>query len=151
MKTFRDNQGRPWELAMTIGAAKRIRSRLGVDIMALHDGTPPLVERILGDLALQVDLVYVCIEPQVRAAGITDEQWAESMGGGPMAEALEAFWQEIIDFFRPGRPGTAEMARTALEMVRLRQLAAASVGQSLRDGPPSTSSPGSPAAAAPTA
>jgi hypothetical protein len=153
MKTFRDTTGRAWDLAVTIGTLKRIRSRLSVDLFSMHLGTPSLAERLVEDVALQVDAIFICIEPQARAAGVTDEQWAESMGGDAMAAAVDAFWEELIGFFLASRPGTAELARAARTAVRTRQLTSVLVAEAMRTTPgePSTGSPGSHAAEIPPA
>jgi hypothetical protein len=145
MRSFKDNAGRTWDLAVNVATIKRIKGRIGVDLTALADGEPPLVQRLTGDMILQVDCIWAAIEPQARGAKITDEQWAESMGGEPMAAAIEAFWQEVVDFFRPSRPGLAALAGMTGAVAAARQnLAAELVDLVATPGALSTSSPESP-------
>ncbi len=159
MHSFKDNAGRTWDLAITVGTVKRIQGRLDVDLTALADGEPPLIRRLMGELILQIDAIWVAIEPQAKAAGVSDEQWVESMGGEAMAAALDAFWADLRDFFRPSRPGLAGLAQNAAELVNARQALAAEladlcVPKLAAPGTPSTGSPASPDAtptAAPSA
>jgi hypothetical protein len=142
MRSFKDALGRSWDLAVNVGTIKRIKGRVGVDLTCLADGEPPLVQRLTADMILQVDCIWAAIEPQARAAAVSDEQWAESMGGDAMAAAIEAFWQEVVDFFQPSRPGLAALAGTTGRLAAARQNLAAEVAGLLATlGPSSPSSP----------
>ena len=133
MRTFRDNEGRTWTVDLTIGAANRVRTLLGVDLLALTDGEPRLIDRLTNDLALQIDVVFALIRPQVEAAGLTDEQWAASMGGEAAAKAIAVFWEELLDFFHPLRPAMEMLARAARQAVEARQQLAAAIGAAVLD------------------
>ncbi len=112
MRTFTDNAGRTWTLSLSFGAVKRVRGLLDVNLLELDKGEPPLLTRLGTDPILLVDVIFAVIKPQADGLGVTDEQWAESMGGEAMLAAQKAFYEEVADFTRSqGRP---DMAKAAL-------------------------------------
>ncbi len=112
MRTFTDNAGRTWTLSLSFGAVKRVRGLLDVNLLELDKGEPPLLTRLGTDPILLVDVIFAVIKPQADGLGVTDEQWAESMGGEAMLAAQKAFYGEVADFTRSqGRP---DMAKAAL-------------------------------------
>ena len=112
MRTFTDNAGRTWTLSLSFGAVKRVRGLLDVNLLELDKGDPPLLTRLGTDPILLVDVIFAVIKPQADGLGVTDEQWAESMGGEAMLAAQKAFYGEVADFTRSqGRP---DMAKAAL-------------------------------------
>jgi len=151
MRTFADSKGREWHIDLTVGEIKRIRSRLGVDLLCLLEGDPPLVNRLRDDLELILNLVYAAIEPQAEAAGVDDIEFGQSLDGPTAAAAIEAMWGAVLDFFRPLR---LEVAAAAERVMILRQLAAqmlaeADAEQAAGLGEPSTE-PQEPLALTPT-
>ena len=111
MKTFSDNAGRTWTIDLTIGAAKRVRDLLRIDLLAplvvkrrkRPDGsvrkTLPLVTRLQLDVVALIDVIYVLIKPQADAQGVTDEQFGQALGGEAACAAHEAFMGEWRGFF----------------------------------------------------
>jgi len=112
MKTFTDNAGRTWTIDLTIGAAKRVRDLLKIDLLAPlvvkrrkgADGrvrkTLPLVTRLQLDVVALIDVIYVLIKPQADAQGVTDEQFGQALGGEAACAAYEAFMGEWRGFFQ---------------------------------------------------
>ena len=100
MKTFADTTGHSWQVAITLDAVRRVRDLLGVDLMDLTTGEPPLLTRLGTDIVLLCDVIFVVVKPQADAAGVTDAQFGAALGGDTIAEAAEAFWGELADFFR---------------------------------------------------
>ena len=100
MHCFTDTAGRKWELSLTIGAAKRVKGLLAVDLLDLAGGTPPLITRLHTDTMLLVDVIFAVLKPAADAAGVTDEQFGEALGGDAAWNAYQAFTAEIEDFFR---------------------------------------------------
>ena len=107
MRTFKDNSGRTWTVELNVHQMKRIRARLGVDlvnVIALDAGGKvkvDLVDRIANDPCLLVDILWVCVEEEAKAAGVTDEQFGRSLVGDSIETATAAFLDELVDFF-PG-------------------------------------------------
>ena len=100
MHSFTDTTGRTWELSLTIGAAKRVKGLLDVDLLDLSGGNPPLITRLHTDAMLLVDVIWAILKPDAEARGVTDEQFAECLGGDAAWNAYLAFTAELEDFFR---------------------------------------------------
>ena len=79
MKTFTDNTGRVWMLAVNVGAIKRVRALCGVDlnsIIELDEKNKPsakLLERLSTDPVLLVDVLYAVCKADCHQKGVTDE------------------------------------------------------------------------------
>ena len=57
MKAFEDAKGRRWELSLTIGSAKRVLEKLGVNLLEPEGGEPPLLTRLGADAMLLCDVL----------------------------------------------------------------------------------------------
>lgn len=127
-QAFRDNTGREWSVEMTIGAAKRVKRTLdGVDLLALHEGEPPLLTRLDLDLELLVNVIYVLVKPQADAAGVSDEAFGEALGGEAILAAHDALMEALADFFRG-------LARTHLATAIQKQRALTARAMDVADG-----------------
>jgi hypothetical protein len=127
MKTFSDNAGRTWTIDLTIGAAKRVRDLLRIDLLAplivkrrkRPDGsvrkTLPLVTRLQLDVVALIDVIYVLVKPQADAQGVTDEQFGQALGGEAACAAHEAFMGEWRGFFHELRREAEAKVGTAID------------------------------------
>jgi hypothetical protein len=97
MKTFTDNAGRTWTIALNIDTARRIKSLADVDIMGFVEGD--LLERVLRSPLLLFDVVYAACREQADAQHVTPEDFGKAMGGAAIVAAREALVAEIVDFF----------------------------------------------------
>lgn len=107
MHGFRDCHGRNWSIRVDVGAVKRVRSALGVDLMQVaerktRDGgrEPGVLERLASDPVLLVDVIYVLCRDQAQAAGVTDEEFGSAMAGDALEAAVNAMLGAIVDFSR---------------------------------------------------
>ena len=150
MKTFTDNAGRAWTLALTIDAAKRVKSLLDVNLLELEAGDPPLLTRLGTDVILLCDVIFALVKPQADAAGVSDEQFAAALGGETILAAQTAFYEELVDFFR--KLGRGDLAKAVDAQRRMIDLAVARIETRIDRldleaavestlGEPSTSSP----------
>ena len=103
MRTFRDNAGRNWNLALNVWTVKAVRDLLGVDLLDLGADRPAgheknLLLRLIGDPVLLVDVVYVLCKDQADAAGVTDEQFGRAMAGDVIDQATKGFLEDLADF-----------------------------------------------------
>ena len=121
MRSFKDNQGRSWQIALNVYEMKRIRALLGIDLVNVitldKDGAVKvdLVDRIANDPCLLVDILWVCVEDEAKAAGVTDEEFGRSLAGESIEEATRAFLDELVDFF----PGAKRLfLKKAVELSR---------------------------------
>jgi hypothetical protein len=127
MKTFTDSAGRVWTLQVTVSSIKRVKSLAGVNLCDLNDGEPPLIARLESDLILLFDVIFSLVKPQADAAGVTDEQFAQAMGAPAAGQAVQAFWEELVDFFQSARPLVAELILAGRELREARTAALAAL------------------------
>ncbi|MEZ6233410.1 MAG: hypothetical protein R3B68_04400 [Phycisphaerales bacterium] len=98
MRTFTDNQGRPWSVEITVAAIKRVRGLAGVDLMEVLDGSNGLIEKLVRDPVLLCDVIYAACKPQADERQISDEAFGASMAGDAIEHATAALLEELVDF-----------------------------------------------------
>ncbi len=101
MKTFTDNTGRTWSIAINVGAVKRVRSGLDVNLLDAVEGK--LIERLVSDPVLLCDVIFALCQHEAEACGITDEQFGQAMAGDAIDSATSALMEELVDFFPSGK------------------------------------------------
>lgn len=128
MKQFCDKTGAAWRIDLTFGAVLRVRQRDGqldlLDPTLQIDGQPLQVALSL-DLVRFWGLLWLLVEPQAIAMGVTAEQFGELMAADCLVTAQAAFFDEWRDFFRSLRRPDAALAvetqartqETALKLV----------------------------------
>lgn len=98
MKTFTDNTGREWAIDLTIGAAKRLKSLLNVDLLNFAR-----FQDTIGTLTTDRDVfcsaLFCLVQAQANAKQIVEDAFWDSMNGDTLDAAIEAFVQELIAFF----------------------------------------------------
>lgn len=104
MRKFTDAAGRTWDVVLSIGALKRVRDQLQVNLLDLEDGK--LLDRLASDPILLVDVIFVVCSKQAEKAGVTDEDFGEAMIGETLDSATAALMEEIIESFRDPRRRT---------------------------------------------
>lgn len=113
---------RPFEFAITIGTAKRLRSLLGIDLLkptSERDGIP-LVSALFTDIELFVDVLYVLVTAAPGASSLEPEVFAHELPDA-WQSARDAFFQEWIDFFR--RAALSDKAATVVKQLEVLQAA----------------------------
>ena len=107
MRSFIDSQDRTWILSVTVNTIRRVRDLVGVDLMTLitgdAKGQPEQLEKLAADPVLLVDTLYAIIKPQADEAGVSDQQFGESLDGDVLDCAITALLEATIDFFPKGR------------------------------------------------
>jgi hypothetical protein len=119
MSSFRDSTGRLWEVDITIAAVKRVRSLVGIDLLALAEGDPPLITRLATDIALICDALYAVVKPQADPLGVSDEDFGESLAGETISHAYDAFWESLTDFTRGHNPAVVTAIERQRQIVRM--------------------------------
>lgn len=94
MKTFKDNAGRTWTIAVTVDAVKRVRDLLKEDLLDVEN----VLKRLMVDPILLCDVIYCVCKPQADAEQISDVQFAQAMAGDAIAHAKTALVEEIVNF-----------------------------------------------------
>ena len=138
MKTFTDNTGRTWEVALHLRQMKRVRDVLGGDLVnvisATKDGgvSTDTLERVANDPILLVDILWVLCEGQAKASGVTDEDFGSSLAGESVEDATRAFLDELVDFF----PGARRLyLRKAVDLARKYERESAEVLEKVLESP----------------
>ena len=101
MRTFNDNAGRTWTLAINVDAVRRVRSIVNVDLLKAVEGK--LIEKLVGDPILLCDVIYVICKPEADQRSITDEDFGRSMAGDAIDHATTSLLEELVDFFPKSR------------------------------------------------
>ncbi len=105
MKSFTDNAGRVWTLAVNVAAIKRVRALCGVDLNSIiemdaaNQPSAKLLERLSTDPVLLADVLYAVCKPECDSKNVTDEEFGAAMAGDSIEHATAALLDEIIDFF----------------------------------------------------
>ncbi len=96
MRTFTDNAGRTWTVAINVDAIKRVRDLLNVDLLEILDGK--LIEKLYRDPVLLCDVVYAACKPEADAKGVSDEDFGRAMAGDAIEHATKALLEELVGF-----------------------------------------------------
>jgi hypothetical protein len=96
VKTFNDNAGRTWTIAINVDAIKRVRSLLDVDLLEIVEGK--LIEKLIRDPVLLCDVVYAVCKPEADAKGVSDEDFGRSMAGDAIEHATKALLEDLVGF-----------------------------------------------------
>jgi len=95
MQTFTDIHGRTWTVNITIGTVKRVKQRLGIDMLKEVE----LFLKQIQDIITLCDVLYVVCQDEADKHGITDEQFGGSLAGSAILQAKEALMEAYMAFF----------------------------------------------------
>lgn len=95
---FNDQLGRVYECNVTLATAIAFK-KLGVDLMQTFDGK--LWEQLAGDPELLVNVLAESVRGSLTAMNITDQSFAEALGGDSLEAATVALRDAIADFSPP--------------------------------------------------
>ncbi|MBL8818706.1 MAG: hypothetical protein JNL58_21945 [Planctomyces sp.] len=115
MHTFTDTQGRPWTITLNVDAIRRVRSVLNINLLEAIEGK--LLERLITDPVLLCDILFVVIQPETIAKGISDEDFGRALGGDVLEAATTALLEELVDFFPSAKRAVFRKA-----LIKLKQL-----------------------------
>jgi hypothetical protein len=167
MKEFRDDQGRPWMVAITVAAAERVRGLVTVDVtedVEQSDGTvsrqtrkAPLdiidtssIANTLQILRSQYgtvgEVLYAICRKQCEDKKISREDFLDGLRGDAIEAGVKAIEEELVDFFPPrlrkmvGLLATKmdEVAAEMLDQAEARMQAATTASLLEQSGTPST-------------
>jgi len=113
MASFTDNKGRVWHVNITVGDCRTVKQMTGVDLGNLLANEFAELNRLLGDIVLMVDVIYVCCKDEADANEITDVEFGQSLAGDSIEAACNAFIEAYADFC-PSRQGQILRNLTAM-------------------------------------
>jgi len=116
MKTFNDNAGRTWTLAINVDAIKRVRDLVKVNLLEIADGK--LVDRLVSDPILLCDVIYALCKPEADQRTISDSQFGAAMAGDAIDQATTALLEEVVGFFPQARRKVLAKAMAKLKTLQ---------------------------------
>ena len=107
MASFKDTQGRVWDVAVNLGQLMKVKSRLGLclvdlsaeDVAAKRSESD--LKRLSGDVELSINLLYVLCEKQCQERDVGDEAFGLTLDLDAWADALAALKEELTVFTLP--------------------------------------------------
>lgn len=97
MRSFKDENGKPWTLSINVGTVKKVRGLAKVDLLDLRDGN--LFSELSSDPVKLGDVLWVLCEDEAKAAGIDEIAFGRALAGDALEAATTALLEEIVDFF----------------------------------------------------
>jgi hypothetical protein len=125
MKTFQDAAGRNWTIALNLGSALAVKDKLGIDLLQPEAGDPPLLTRLGIDELLLGEVLCALLAEQFETHKVTAADVRSGFDGGTLLRAQQAFYEELVDFFR--QRGRMDRAKAVETQMRLIQAAVAAV------------------------
>jgi len=77
MKTFNDNAGRTWTVAINVECIKRVKTLLSVNLLDAIEGK--LIEQLVSDPVLLCDVIYAICKPEADTKEVSDEEFGRAM------------------------------------------------------------------------
>ena len=152
MREFRDDQGRPWHVSLTVSSAARVRDLVRVVPPPRTADEPAPTEPVPFDLidageiarTFQIlrsnfsalgETLYALLLPAIEKAGLTKEQFLDGLRGESLEHGGVAVEEELIGFFPPRLRGVvtslaARMTELAAEVTRQAEAALRTPGAS---------------------
>ena len=107
MREFKDEEGRPWRVALTCSSVGRVRDQVVVDVddqkklfkiddVATLDATLRILETQPMVLA---ESLYAILCKQIEEKGLTKEQFFDGLRGDALDAAMKVLVEELVDFF----------------------------------------------------
>ena len=130
VKTFIDNAGRTWTVAINVDAIKRVKSLLSVNLLDAVEGK--LIEQFITDPILLCDVLYVLCKPEADARAVSDEDFGRAMAGDAIDAGTTCLLEELVDFFPSGK---RRLLAKALSKLRMYQAKAVELANKRLDDP----------------
>lgn len=112
MREFRDDDGRPWRLALTVASALRIKDQVTIDVTdedgnrrtvpfdLVDSGSIPQTFQVLRTQYAKIgEILYAMLQKQVAEKGLDKDAFLEGLRGDALDAAVKALEQELVDFF----------------------------------------------------
>lgn len=96
MRTFADNAGRTWTVAVNVDSIKRVRGLAGVNLLEVLAGE--LIDKLISDPVLLCDVVYALCKPEADKKSVSDEDFGRAMAGDAIEHATKALLEDLVDF-----------------------------------------------------
>ena len=119
-RTFTDTAGREWTMGLTVGGFMEVKAAHGVDLFALDQGDPQLINVLYSDPVLLAKIIYTLVGDQIE--GVDELSFCKAMGQDALFNADRVFRADLVGFFRTARRG--ELAETVVATSALIEIGA---------------------------
>lgn len=116
MATFKDTEGREWEICVSQATVKRFRSLKNIDLLDILTDEETPFSRMLVDTSQLVDVLWLLIEKQAAAKNVSQDEFDEVMLGEVVEKAEFVLLESISDFYHD--PRLRELSRKKIEAMR---------------------------------
>lgn len=113
MKSFNDKNGKSWDLSLTIGKARVIKSRFDIDVVGGDMGI--VSTRLHSEPLTRMDLIYLLLTDN---DGLSQEQFEDLHDAKSYLEADEAFWEEFANFTQSLSPERGEAISKLIQKMK---------------------------------
>lgn len=117
MRTFNDNAGRTWSVAVNVTAIEEVKAHADVDLLQLVEGGG-LLERLMRNPVLLCRVLYALCRAEMEAKSVAPEDFGRAMAGQAITDARAALLEEIVDFFQEEGPTIRREAEKLLGAYR---------------------------------
>ena len=124
MKTFTDNAGRTWTVAINVDCIKRVKTLLAVNLLDAIEGK--LIEDLVSDPVLLCDVIYAVCKPEADTKEVSDEEVGRARAGDAIDNATTALLEELVDFFPSGKRQVLAKALAKLKTFQTKAVETAS-------------------------
>jgi hypothetical protein len=101
MAKFQDRRGRAWLVELDLGAMTRVLREADVDLLTLHNPDSEALRILRDDPVRLLDVLLALLRPQIKAAGITEEDFAGGLLEEHVWQAVEALLEGVTDYYPP--------------------------------------------------
>ena len=129
MRTFKDLDGRQWEISLNLANAMKLRNRFGADLFTpevadIRDLDENAMFRQIGKLVTDplrvAEITLVMLESQFEKAGVDAEYVMTKMDGSTVKAIRNAFLEEYGEFLaQQGSESVAKIFQKAKETYEL--------------------------------
>jgi len=119
MQSFKDAEGRSWNIALTIGKVRQLREKLGLDLLDTQHHL-----QVINSLTDRLAFVFLLVEDQAKDDGLSAEELEIRFYGEGIASAASiAFLKELENFFqRLGQTVLARLTASSIEAMNKAQV-----------------------------
>jgi hypothetical protein len=122
MHQFTDLNNQNWSLVINTLALERVDAATGIYLTELLDEQLQGLSDLLRRPSRLARVLLVLVEDQLAAKNITPEQFLAGLAGDALAQATDAFIEELVDFF-PDARGRAGLRMLLVKFRQVRDLA----------------------------
>ena len=96
MASFKDCEGRLWDVRVNVETLRRVISLVKVDLLSIIEGD--LAVELCDNPVKLCDILFAVCKPEADKRGVTDQDFGRAMAGDSIGDATAALLGEVADF-----------------------------------------------------